>query len=436
MAFPGEVLLRVASVVVIPLVTCMLATSMAYVGLAAARRMCLWALGFFIASKVLALAVAFALALTLNPGDPGLRIDLPEVPPIRGKAQYVDILLDIARNVIPSNLMESFIFTPYTDVKSNTSEEGDGGSVEGAVQYTTRRLTVPNYMGVIVFSLLFGAMLSSVSETNYTLLELFVAVTDAMLTIGNAIMWYFPIGICFLLTSQTLRTSEFISATRQLEAYLMSLVLALAIHATLTLPTLLLVFSRARYRSFFANMGITLITAFGTSSSNMTLVSAVSSLEEKVGLSPLVVRLFAPLGAMFNKDGTAIYMAINTVFFAQRNGYSITFLDVIVTSTVTMMVSSATASVPGQNELAIILNMQLLGLPSRSIGVSVLTDWIMDRLITVVNVLSDAVCCCIIDERCRTCMPEDMRTQMGMRDVAEDTKQAPHRTVAAYASSP
>ncbi|KAK8764860.1 hypothetical protein V5799_032532 [Amblyomma americanum] len=154
----------------------------------------------------------------------------------------------------------------------------------------------------------------------------------------------FPIGICFLLTSQTLRSSEFVSETRQLETYFLSLVLALAIHGMLTLPALLVVFSRAHYRSFFSNIGLTLVTAFGTSSSTVT------SLEGKVGLNTLVVRLLAPLLATLNKDGTAIYMTVNTVFFAQRSGYHFTFLDLLATSTVTMIVSSATAGIPGQNE--------------------------------------------------------------------------------------
>ncbi|XP_049272552.1 excitatory amino acid transporter 3-like [Rhipicephalus sanguineus] len=67
--------------------------------------------------------------------------------------------------------------------------------------------------------------------------------------------------------------------------------------------------------------------------------------------------------------------------------------------------SSAMAAVPGQNETCIIFTTLILGIPSQSVGVLVLSDWVTDRLATVVNVFGDAVCCCIIDERCKNLLP-------------------------------
>ncbi|XP_077487058.1 excitatory amino acid transporter 1-like [Amblyomma americanum] len=405
MAFPGELFLRLASVVVIPSLTSMLVAGVASAGLAAARRMGLWALAFYLVSKTMAIAVAYALAVSLEPGNPARRIEVPDVRPTRGEIIFVDIVRDVCRNVMPRNLMEAFMFTPYTVVHTNTTEEQGNFTLEDQTPELWH-LNVPNYLGMTVISVLLGAAFAGVPETGGFVVELFLAISEVMLTVGQLIMWCFPIGICFLLTSQTLRSSEFVSETRQLEMYFLSLVLALAIHGMLTLPALLVVFSRAHYRSFFSNIGLTLVTAFGTSSSNITLTSTVTSLEGKVGLNTLVVRLLAPLLATLNKDGTAIYMTINTVFFAQRSGYHFTFLDLLATSAVTMIVSSATAGIPGQNETNVILTARLLSLPSQSIGILVLSDWITDRLVTVVNVLGDMVCCCIVDEQCRKYLPE------------------------------
>ncbi|XP_075550700.1 excitatory amino acid transporter-like [Dermacentor variabilis] len=375
MAFPGEIFLRLAGVVVIPLLTSMLVASIATAGLAAARRVGLLAFAFYVVSKAMAMAVAYALAVSLDPGNPTRRIDVSDVRPIRGRTHYVNIVLDVCRNAVPGNLMEALIFTPYTVVEVNSTGKETNISLEGQTP-VIRRNSVPNYVGMTVISVLLGAVLAILGESSRGFIELFVAVNDVMLNLGQLIMWYFPIGICFLLTSQTLRSHEFVTETRQLETYFLSLVLALAIHGMLTLPALLVLFSRTHYRSLFSNIGLTLVTAFGTSSSNMTLTSTVSSLEGKVGLHPTVVRLVAPLGATFNKDGTAIYMAINTVFFAQRSGYHITFFDVLATSAVTLVISSATAAIPGQNETCIVLTTRLLGLSSQSVGVLVLSDWI------------------------------------------------------------
>ncbi|KAH6928623.1 hypothetical protein HPB50_017653 [Hyalomma asiaticum] len=324
----------------------MLVASVATAGLAAARRMGLLAFAFYVVSKAMAMAVAYGLAVALDPGNPAHRIDLTDVRPTRVQTLYVDVVVDVCR-------------CPFTVVDVNSTGKETNISLENQTP-VVRRVNTPNYLGMTVVSVLLGAVLATLWESCHGFVELFAAISDVMLNLGQLVMWYFPIGICFLLTSQTLRSHEFVSETRQLESYFLSLILAFAIHGMLTLPALLILFSRTHYRSLFSNIGLTLVTAFGTSSSNMTLSSTVSSLEEKVGLNPMVVRLVAPLGATFNKDGTAIYLVINTVFFAQRSGYHVTFLDFLATR---------------------------------------------DRLATVVNVLGDAVCCCIIDERCRHILP-------------------------------
>lgn len=77
---------------------------------------------------------------------------------------------------------------------------------------------------------------------------------------------YYPIGMCFAITSQTLTSAGLVAAARQLEGYFFTLVLALSIHGMFTLPLLLITFSKNRYRSFFSNIALTLVTAFGTSS--------------------------------------------------------------------------------------------------------------------------------------------------------------------------
>ena len=53
--------------------------------------------------------------------------------------------------------------------------------------------------------------------------------------------------------------------------------------------------------------------------SSVTLPVTLRCLEEKSLISPLVTRFVAPVGAVINMDGTALYEAVATVFIAQYN---------------------------------------------------------------------------------------------------------------------
>lgn len=48
-----------------------------------------------------------------------------------------------------------------------------------------------------------------------------------------------------------------------------------------------------------------------------------------------------------------------------------------VRSTVTLIMSSATAAIPGQNEMCIIFSTRILGIPSQSVSVLILSDWVV-----------------------------------------------------------
>ncbi|KAH7938295.1 hypothetical protein HPB49_022214 [Dermacentor silvarum] len=156
MAFPGEIFLRLAGVVVIPLLTSMLVASIATAGLAAARRVGLLAFTFYVVSKAMAMAVAYALAVSLNPGNPARRIDVTDkhgAGEFNGSAYIHNISLESQTPVI-------------------------------------RRTNIPNYMGMTIVSVLLGAVLAILCESCRGFIELFVAVNDVMLNLGQLIMWY------------------------------------------------------------------------------------------------------------------------------------------------------------------------------------------------------------------------------------------------------
>lgn len=65
--------------------------------------------------------------------------------------------------------------------------------------------------------------------------------------------------------------------------------------------------------------------------SEASLGSTIATLEGKMGMSPLIVRLLAPIGSVLNLDGVVIYSTINIIFFAQKHNYEIGLFDILIT---------------------------------------------------------------------------------------------------------
>lgn len=99
-AFPGELLLRLLKMIILPLVVCSLVAGAASLDPAALGRLGGWALLFFLLTTLLSSSIGVALAFAIRPGagaaDPSLAKygDPADVPPAK---DVVDSFLDLVR---------------------------------------------------------------------------------------------------------------------------------------------------------------------------------------------------------------------------------------------------------------------------------------------------------------------------------------------------
>ena len=90
-----------------------------------------------------------------------------------------------------------------------------------------------------------------------------------------------------------------------------------AVHAFVTLPLILWIFTRRNPYRFMGQMSQAVLTAFSTASSTATLPVTMECAETNAGVSRRSVEFVLPLGATINMDGTAIYEAAAAIFLAQ-----------------------------------------------------------------------------------------------------------------------
>lgn len=106
-AFPGELLLRLLKMIILPLVVCSLISGAASLDPSALGRLGAWVLLFFLVTTLLASALGVGLALALQPGAAFAALNTSvtqpaEEPPSK---EVVDSFLDLVRSDILSSLL-------------------------------------------------------------------------------------------------------------------------------------------------------------------------------------------------------------------------------------------------------------------------------------------------------------------------------------------
>lgn len=123
--FPGELLLRLLKMIILPLVVCSLVGGAASLDPGALGRLGAWALLFFLLTTLLASALGVGLALALQPGasyrGPNVSTEArgPELP----DKEVADSFLDLVRNIFPSNLVSA----TFQSVSPGGSSRVQGG---------------------------------------------------------------------------------------------------------------------------------------------------------------------------------------------------------------------------------------------------------------------------------------------------------------------
>jgi len=97
-----------------------------------------------------------------------------------------------------------------------------------------------------------------------------------------------------------------------------------------------------------------------------------------------------PLGATLNMDGLALSRVVVTIFVAQLNDIYLSPGRIVVVCLISIAVSIGAAGIPGGGVMIIIV-LQAVNLPLHDFGVIIAVEWLLDRFITTVNVLGDAM---------------------------------------------
>jgi len=257
-----------------------------------------------------------------------------------------------------------------------------------------------NLLPLIVFSIFFAAVLTTLGRRVKTVTDLIVGSNEALMSFVLLIMRVAPIGIFCLVAArfgEAQAKGAFIDELRQTGWYVGTVLGGLAFHAFVTLPLILWLATRRNPYRFMMQMSQALLTAFSTASSTATLPITMESAKLRAGVSERSVDFVLPLGATINMDGTALYEAVAAIFIAQVAGMDLSLaqqLTIIITAT---LAAIGAAGIPEAGLVTMIIVLNAVGLPVEYIGLILSVDWLLDRFRTAVNVFGDAVGCAVVE---------------------------------------
>jgi DAACS family dicarboxylate/amino acid:cation (Na+ or H+) symporter len=365
----GRIFLRLLFMLVIPLIVT--ALSLGVSGLGDVRRLGrigLKTLVYTVVVSTIAVLIGVGMVNVFKPGQglsPELRSRLaaqataaPAAAPSSG-ASGVDFLVGL----VPNNIIKSM---------------GDG-----------------EMLAVMVFALFLGVgLVVTRTESARRLEEALQGLYDVVMRLLAMVIQVAPIGVACLLFTLTARLG--FDVLRQLGAYVLVVVGALAIHQFVVYSVAVAWLGRMDPRVFFRGVREAMVTAFSTASSNATLPTSLLVAEQNLKLPPHVSRFVLTIGSTANQNGTALFEGVTVLFLAQFFGVDLTLSQQITVCFVCVLGGIGTAGVPAGSIPVVVMILGMVGVPAEGIGMILGVDRFLDMCRTTLNVTGDLAAAVVV----------------------------------------
>ena len=358
--FVADIFMALLKMLIVPLILTSIITGVAGVGaMKDLRRLGGKTFAYYITTSLLAVLLGQVLVTIMRPGvGASLGLSALESGDVAPEASFIAVL----KRMVPTNIFDSL---------------GDNGSM----------------LSVIFFALIFGAFITRAGAPHKErMTEFFESAYAVMIKMAEGILALLPYGVFCLLIGVVAGTG--FGVFKPLLLYMLTVLIALILHACVTLPLVLKFVGKVSPRRWFTAMSPALMTAFSTSSSSMTLPVTLDTVEKRGGASNKIASFTLPLGATINMDGTALYECIGVVFLAQyyqsTGQFELTWAMQGTVVVMALLASIGAAGIPSAGLVMMLTILTTLGLPVEGAALILAVDRPLDMLRTVVNVWSDS----------------------------------------------
>jgi Na+/H+-dicarboxylate symporter len=312
------------------------------------------AIALYLATTFFAIIIGIVLALVFRPGE-GIDLSGADAMTLDDAGSLTDRLMGI----VPENPFAAF--------------------AEG------------NILAVIFFAVLVGTGLILSAERGKPLAAMFDSGSEMMLKVTGIVMEVAPFGV-FALVAWVMGT---VGPATFFNVFLLAMAVYLGcfLHMLIVHGGIVKFLARLPVMPFYRGVREPQLVAYSTSSSSATLPASLSAAEHNLGISAPVASSILPLGATVNMDGTALYVAIISIFAAQAFGIPLDLFDYLLIGFTTTLVSIGTASVPSASLFLMAAVLDVIGMSAAQtaiiVGFILPFDRILDMMRTVANITGD-----------------------------------------------
>ncbi|PTN07755.1 dicarboxylate/amino acid:cation symporter [Mangrovibacterium marinum] len=358
-AWMGDIFLRLLKMIIIPLIFSSIVSGVTSMGGSKnLGRLGIKTLGYYLTTSLLAIVTGLFLVNLIQPGK-GAELGLQQSA-TAFEQQDPSQLSNIFMRMIPENIFQSLF-------------KGD-------------------ILSIIFFAVMFGFFINA-AKTKYqqSLVTFFDSIFEVMMKMTLFIIRFTPLGILGIVAIEVSKNADQLTdIAGSMAIYMLTVVLALSIHAFITLPVLMKFIGKAKPYKHLKNMVSPLLTAFSTSSSSATLPLTIEAVENDSGVSNKITSFTLPLGATINMDGTALYECVAAMFIAQVYGIDLSFSQQVVVVVTALLASIGAAGIPMAGLVMITIILSAVHLPLEGVGLILAVDRILDMYRTSINVWSDS----------------------------------------------
>jgi dicarboxylate/amino acid:cation (Na+ or H+) symporter, DAACS family len=354
----GQIFLRLLFMLVVPMLFAALVMGVCELDLRQLGRLGARTMGYTVVFSLIAVVIGLVLVNVIRPGE-GMSDE------VKALARSSTAAVQTAPKEPAGNLFVSMV--PDNAIKA--AANGD-------------------MIGLIVFSLFFGAGLATLQSTGgERLREMIAGLYEVMMKLIDWVLKLAPLGVAALLFNMTSRLG--LGVLVQLAAYVGTVLLALALHQFGVYSLSVRFLGGRSPIAFFRDIRLAMVTAFATSSSSATLPTALKVAEENLKLPRGVSRFVLTAGSAMNQNGTALFEGVTVLFLAQLFNVPLSISDQFVVMLICVLAGIGTAGVPAGSIPVIAMILVRYNIPVEGLGLILGVDRFLDMCRTTLNVTGD-----------------------------------------------